>query len=634
MFTGLIVLGEILGFARGLDLRLQDAFLTKQRANSDIVIVAIDNKSIQELGVWPWPREFHAELIDKLLIAQVEAIGYDVTFSETSNTVSDQALADSLARAKEKTHIVLAGEAVIELNEETGFQATSLLLPLAQFADLVDGFGPTTLLPDADGVVRAAPLAVQKNGELVAFFAPVITEQEVVSQIYQIPFVGDAGSYSTVSFVDVLKGRVEQNVLAHKLVLVGATAPDLHDEYLTPFRGNGATPGVEIQANIIQGLRQAREIMSLSTTERSSLIFLLGLLVIGLSAVLRLRLSIAINSAMLLAYFIVAFALTSEDILLPGLMPVTLLIGLTGVDIIARYKEEFSRRAFVQKAFGHYISPKMVEQLVQGDVPLELGGVKKELSILFSDIRGFTSLSEKLSPEELVSLLNEYLDTMTQVILEEEGTVDKYIGDAIMAFWGAPIPVKNHHEKAVRAALRMKHALAELQRRWALAGKPKINIGIGINSGLVVVGNIGSTKRFDYTVIGDNVNLASRLEGLTKLYELTLLITQATRQHLPENIVTRPIDFVAVKGKKEPVRIFEVVGYDQDIDQATKHNVAKFSEAMQFYSEKNFTKAKKIFVVLSRTGDVAAALFVERCDEYLKNPPGEEWNGVFVAKDK
>jgi adenylate cyclase len=260
---------------------------------------------------------------------------------------------------------------------------------------------------------------------------------------------------------------------------------------------------------------------------------------------------------------------------------------------------------------------------------LKLGGEKREISILFSDIRGFTSLSEKLSPEDLVHLLNEYLNPMTMIVLEEKGTLDKYIGDAVMAIYNAPLDVAEHSDHACRSALKMIVKLAELNRSFIERGMQFIDIGIGVNTGEAVVGNMGAAMRFDYTAIGDNVNLASRLEGLNKMYGTHIIVSESTRRQVVSDLPFREIDLVAVKGKRQPVPIFELMVVD-DNDLRSR-----FSEALGLYRNRNFFEAQTQFESLrTQKQDKVSALYAERCQEFIAVPPPENWDGVFVAKSK
>jgi adenylate cyclase len=276
----------------------------------------------------------------------------------------------------------------------------------------------------------------------------------------------------------------------------------------------------------------------------------------------------------------------------------------------------------------------LVKEIMKEPEQLKLGGDKKELTILFSDIRGFTSLSEKMKPEELVHLLNEYLSDMTKIIMEQRGLVDKFIGDAIMAFWGAPLKEKKHADLACESALGMKAKLEELNKKWSKEGLPYLKIGIGIHTGKAVVGNIGSEERFDYTAIGDDVNLSSRLEGVTKQYDVYILISEFTLNELSKEFIVRELDHVTVKGKNHPIKIYEVLGKEGKISKELLEIKEHFEEGLELYKKQKWDDAIKAFHKSLNLGDKTSKIFIERCEEFKKNPPVKDWDGVWNLKEK
>lgn len=287
-------------------------------------------------------------------------------------------------------------------------------------------------------------------------------------------------------------------------------------------------------------------------------------------------------------------------------------------------------------AFQQYVSPDLIEEITKNPDKLKLGGEKKQLTVYFSDIRGFTTLSEKLSPEELVSFLNDYLSQMTDIVLDNKGVIDKYIGDAIMAFWGAPIEDKDHAIHACTSAIHMKKQMEKISEEFKKSNRPEIKIGMGINTGDMVVGNMGSSKRFDYTVIGDNVNLASRLESLTKQYHVGILISESTNNAiLNKGFITRELDLVTVKGKTKPIKLYELICFEKELSDYQKKLNEKFSIAMKKYYSKEFKESKQLFTECKeKYNDETSEIYIQRCEEFIKNPPGEKWDGVFVATSK
>ncbi|MFW5857858.1 MAG: adenylate/guanylate cyclase domain-containing protein, partial [Planctomycetota bacterium] len=301
---------------------------------------------------------------------------------------------------------------------------------------------------------------------------------------------------------------------------------------------------------------------------------------------------------------------------------------------VSRYFLIGREARFVRDAFSHYLAPDVVETLVSRPDALRLGGERRTLTVLFSDVRGFTTLSEGMAPDALAAFLNEYMTAMTGIVMEQKGTVDKFIGDAIMAFWGAPLPNPAHARDAVSASLTMLRRLDGLREEWRRRGLPDIDIGIGINTGEMTVGNMGSDSRFDYTVIGDNVNLASRLEGLNKPYGTRLLVTEATRAALGEGVCCRRIDRVRVKGKAEPVAIYEPL-LAAPPDEALRDEVQAFHDAQDAYWAGRFSEARTAFDALhTRYGHHLYSVYRDRADSFLLDPPPPDWDGVWTFTTK
>ena len=336
------------------------------------------------------------------------------------------------------------------------------------------------------------------------------------------------------------------------------------------------------------------------------------------------------GSVLCLLYLVVNLLLFTRYHIDLSLLPPLMALGFTTVGSeIYRSLVVDRKGRYMKKAFSNYVSADLVAQIMKNPDSLKLGGEKREISIMFSDIRGFTSMSEKLSPEDLVQVLNEYLNPMTQIVLEEKGTLDKYIGDAVMAIYNAPLDVAGHADHACRSALKMMEKLAELNRSFTKRGIKTIDIGIGINTGDAVVGNMGAAMRFDYTAIGDNVNLASRLEGLNKLYGTHIIVSESTKLLAGSDLTFREIDLVAVKGKQQPVPIYELM---------VENNAAfksEFADALRLYRNREFTAALLKFDDLSKQGqDNVSSLYVGRCREFIASPPPDQWDGVFVANMK
>ena len=274
----------------------------------------------------------------------------------------------------------------------------------------------------------------------------------------------------------------------------------------------------------------------------------------------------------------------------------------------------------------------MVEQILKKPEMLKLGGARRDVTVFFSDIAGFTTISEKMDPEPLVRFLNIYLGAMTNIILGRQGTLDKYEGDAIMAFWGAPISQEDHAVRACNAALECQKKLGELRLDWERQNLPPFRVRIGLNSGEAIAGNMGSESRFDYTVMGDNVNLASRLEGINKQYGTELMVSEATRTLIGDDFVCRELDLIRVKGKDKPVRIFELVGKKDEVAPEMVQKIGVFQKALEFYRSKNFMAAIEKFKTIAN--DPPSGVFAHRCEVFIQNPPAADWDGVWTFTEK
>jgi len=316
----------------------------------------------------------------------------------------------------------------------------------------------------------------------------------------------------------------------------------------------------------------------------------------------------------------------------PLLVLVLIYIGLT----LYRYITEEREKNKIKGAFSHYVSNDVVNEMLKSPEKLKLGGDKKNLSVLFSDIRGFTTISEGLTPEELVNLLNEYLTVMTDVVFKYDGTLDKYIGDALMAIYGAPFEQHDHPSKACHSALDMMEGLSHLNEQWISEGKKPLDIGIGINSGMMMVGNMGSNQRFDYTVMGDAVNLGARLEGANKAYRTNILISDSTYERVKNEFICMELDGVKVKGKNCPVNIYQLVGRPEEISNDYIALIGLFHKGLRFYKNQRWDEAIDAFrmIMTEHGGMYAADLYINRSLDLKKNPPEADWDCVFTMETK
>lgn len=573
----------------------------------NIVIITIDDESINKIGRWPWDRQVFAEILKKTKDARV--IGLDVSFFEPSN--NDQELNQTI---NSMNNLLLASE----INQGV------LYKPIFESST-----GYVNLLTDSRGITRGLRADLSSEIKPFAFvvFENAYSRQIDYKQKYFINFASEPGAFEYIKAHEVLDNDFD---FSNKIVLIGATAPNLHDNYFVPTSNSIAMPGVEIHANIIQNL--ILENFLKKQSRPSILFFVLIFSIANFFFISKLRTSkiILITITTTIFYLILAIFLFNNFNYVLDLFfgPITIFIFL-GTGLGVNYFEEKKHSSYLTDAFGRYISKDLLSDIITKKQQLKLGGAKREITVFFSDIRSFTSISEKLSPEELVQLINEYLTEMTKIILEHKGTVDKFIGDAIMAFWNAPLLEKEHALLACKSAIAQVKALEKLQESFLKRNLPKIEIGCGLHTGEAIIGNMGSEDRFDYTAMGDTVNLGSRLEGLTKQYGVHIIISESTYKQIKGKLPCRKLDKVKVKGKKIPITIYELVTNED------KKFTQEYEKALELYLNKKFSLAEKLFEKAnSIKKDVSAELFINRCKEYIQNPPALNWDGAFEMKTK
>lgn len=423
------------------------------------------------------------------------------------------------------------------------------------------------------------------------------------------------------------------------LVLIGMTAVSIYDIRPRPF--DPVAAGVENHASILDNL--INNDFLIKPSAESLITMLISLFVLSIMfgfavAKLDAKLS-ALFGATIIAgtlYFDQVVLFNNKRIVFAGLLQASQFLAQYLAITVLRYMQEESEKKFIRSAFDKYVSPEVINQMLADPAKLMIGGDKKELTILFSDIRGFTELSERLDVKALATFLNEYLGAMTDILQNNGGTLDKYIGDAVMGFWGAPLDNAEHARLAVKTAVEMVARLDELnvefQKKYGLT----IDIGIGINTGPVTVGNFGSSKVFSYTVIGDNVNLASRLEGVNKYYGTHIIVSESTYAMLKQGeFLSREVDTVKVKGKHKPVKIYEIFP-DNKAHEPLKGVLGQFNEGLKQYYGRHWEKAMVTFetVLKSRDKDKPSLEMIERCKYYLSNPPAQDWDGSWEMHSK
>jgi len=455
------------------------------------------------------------------------------------------------------------------------------------------------------------------------------------------------------TFDDPDYGLLQSGIFKNKIVLIGPTFPESKDIFpvsIAPADNpdNNLMYGVEIHANALQTLihqnfivRPALWIELLYTLTLS----LLSFLVVSALKQIKSKIEFIFEVIALLfiggeVYAIIVladYAFAGHDLLIPVVPPIAAVFANYVGSAVYQYLTERKQKVMIKGMFSQYLNPHVVNELIAHPEKLKLGGERKELSVLFSDIAGFTTFSEKLPPEELVLVLNEYLSAMTEIVFKNDGTLDKYEGDAVMAFWGAPVELDNNALHACNAALEMQEKLVEIRAKWRAEGKPNVHVRIGLNTGEMVVGNMGGFGKFDYTVIGDSVNLGSRLEGANKEYGTYIMASERTQELVKDYFAFRELDLLVVKGKTLPIKVFELLGRKDNGVSPTKISaVEKYLSGLESYRRKQFTEAIKKFseaLAIDPT-DAPSSLYIERSQHYLETPPPDDWNGVFILKTK
>jgi adenylate cyclase len=420
-------------------------------------------------------------------------------------------------------------------------------------------------------------------------------------------------------------------------VILGATETGIYDLSTTPF--GTAFPGVEVHANLIDNILSDDYLYQSDFIHfLSFLLILFSGLIIGLILTkLRALQGLIFSLLYLVGYFTGNLWLLFNERTWTSFVYVlgVILVNWFAIVLFKFFGEEKDKR-FIKGAFQQYLSPKVIDQLVDDPGLLELGGEKREITAFFSDVQGFSTISESLSPEELVELLNEYLTAMTDIVMKYDGTVDKFEGDAVIAFFGAPITYDDHAARACMASLEMQQKLIEMRANWKKLGKHQLYVRIGLNTGFMVVGNMGSAYRMDYTMMGDGVNLAARLEGVNKQYGTFTMISDFTYEAAKEHIEVRELDLIRVVGKNEPVRIYEVMGKKGEVDKEQLKAARYFSKGLQLYRSQKWVEAAKYFAHSNKMfkKDTASQVFFERCKSFEKNSPGKNWDGVYQMATK
>ncbi len=708
-------------FVRNLILRLNNmsydmqmrtkVFTHHETPTSPIAVINIDDKSLQEEGHWPWPRNKLAELINRLHDEGVVVIAMDIMFSETETNITNTLLQELDKRkliTPEVNKVLLAlqpeldndkkfanslsdkdvvlGVTFLPKPEESGMlpaptftlttpaeqqlgfiKARGYASPIPVLQEAAKNGGFINVFPDPDGIIRRVPILMNYKNNLyssLAFQAVqlfLLASPKLDKSQYQdslqvegvqlgdhyiptdslgqalIPFRGGSYTFPFYSAADVLHKRIPNNSLVGKIVFLGTAAAGLGDIQATPIQG--AFPGVEIQATMADGILTNNFSYKPAWTGGAevSLTALLGVFFAFLFPFLGPRaLSLFIILVPVTLVMLNNWLWIKTGLIIFILVPILLVIILAILNMVYGYLFETLRRKRLKGMFGQYVPEKHIDAMLkQSASGFALHGENREMTVLFADIRNFTTISEPMSAAELKNMLSDFLTPMTEIIFKHQGTIDKYIGDLIMAFWGAPMHDKDHAEHAIAAALEMQVGVDRLKVIFAERKLPEINIGIGLNTGVMSVGDMGSIYRKNYTVLGDAVNLGSRVESLTKYYGVKIMVAENTQNNQPK-FLFRMLDKVRVKGKKTGIAIYEPIGHKNELSKEIFAEVEESDKALNYYFNQQWDEAEKAFKELKQAHpDVKLySLYLSRIQEFRVAPPPENWGGVYEHATK
>jgi len=672
------------GLLNVFELKAFDLFsklLNPEKSKGDIVIVKVDQQSIDNLskeGInWPWPRQMYAPMLEYM--SEADAVFIDILYTEPSSYGEDDDRIFAKAM-RDASNVYLAlfltnkkkslsdkdkefvNRIAIKDKVSPGIAFNSAITPIDILKTAAKGAGNVTIPPDEDGVYRKIPLIFQMGDYTIPHFVlNYLIQKEIVTvkdgSIYtsgtSIPFFHgkmalryyrENNPFPLISAVDVIKSYldsseskeplIKKEYFKGKKVFVGLTAAGLYD--LKPTSISSISTGVMIHAATIDNILNKSFFRPVAGVH--VILFMLLICIFISYAVLR-QYSIYVN----LSIFFLSLALTlfipamlfKSDYYMHILYPsASLIISFLTVTVYS-YATEGKERRFVRRAFSQYMDETIVDYILKNPDVIKPGGRRKRVTVFFTDIAGFTTISESLPVEETAKILHTVLNEFTEVIIKDRGVIDKYIGDAIMAFWGAPLDTERDEINACYAALHCMEALSEINRRFKAEGISEINMRVGINSGDAIVGNLGSDRLFDYTVVGDTVNLASRLEAVNKVFRTKIIISESTLEKTGNIFFTRDMGLIEVKGKTKPVRIFELVAENEKMEENKKEAVRLYNQGLELFKNSRFADARDIFegIIKRFPDDGPADFYKKRCMQAIENGQlTERWDIVKLTE--
>lgn len=685
-------------------------YVERKPVQQQIVIVDIDERSLKEVGQWPWDRKVIAQLVEKLSEYGAISVTFDVVFSEPERNMAleiaqadvppelasslqavatdfdfNQVFANTMSRVDvvlgyifhdedytvnevPVSNVMMAPEMLQKssVSKKKGYTAN---LPVLQ--NSARGVGYINGNPDPDGSVRRAPLFLNYDGKLypslalqtvmtylmldevepeyavdatgkyyiqgIRFSADNYVHTDLAGNLL-IPYRGKRGSFPYISAAEVLNGSADGSLLAGSIVLVGPSAIGLSDLRTTPV--GASYPGVESQATVVDALLRGDAPYKPDIAGGLNLvtIILFGILLAVIMPLLGPSLMTLLGFGSLTVLVGANFWMYQKHGLdLPMSGPLTTVLMLYVINLTFGFLSTAQQKDQIKGMFGQYVAPAHIDRLLGDPAALSFDGESKTMTVLFSDIRSFTAISEKLTANELKDVLNRYLTPMTEVIFDQSGTIDKYVGDMIMAFWGAPLDDPDQQEHAVMCAVVMQRRLKQLREEFVREGYPEVHAGIGLNTGLMNVGDMGSSYRRAYTVLGDAVNLGSRLESITKFYGVGCLVSETTKAGLEEKFLFREIDNIIVKGKKEPILVYEPLETRDAATEDMIRAVEDYAIAREAFLARDWSRAHNLFAHLAErdTGSVKLyKLYIERIRHYREEALPDDWCGVWEHTEK
>lgn len=639
-------------------------YVSPAKKYDNICLVYIDQTSIDALSrqgiTWPWPRQIYAPVIDYL--SEADAIFLDIVFTEPSSYgVEDDKLLGRAIKQAGNVYlpIILSKE---ERNFDEGYLKKiaysekiplkqvykSVIFPIDEFKSTSKGLGNVSILPDEDGIYRRMPLFFRVKEYVIPNFVMSYFIQKNNLQLQKIPLIEgnlllkyskDKNPFVTFSFLEILESSISKDIepkikkefFKGRTVFIGLTAAGLFDLKPTPI--SSKTPGVFIHAVAFENLLNKNFILPAPNFLILVMIFLISSIIpYTFLRQTSIKINLFVFSFMVLILLLIVIIFFKLSLYIQFLPSLTCLILSSIITLLYSYATEGKERSFIKRTFTQYMDKKIVDYLLAHPEAIAPGGQKKTVTVFFADIEGFTTISERLSPEDTAMILHKVLNSLTEVVIKNAGVVDKYIGDSIMAFWGAPLESDFDEFNACKAALECIASVKDLNDKFSEKGLPKINIRIGIHRGDVIVGNIGSDRMFNYTVIGDAVNIASRLESVNKFFKTSIIISEEIYSKISNSFTLRELGTIRVKGRVKPIKIFEILGERENERPEKLLFIEKYNSAYYLFREKRWDEAKEKFQSLLREypEDYPSKFYLNLIEKYsVLNQLTEDW---FVVK--